>query len=708
MPKIFGAQEQDETEHERRLRLIIEAAPNAMVMIDAQGRIVLVNSEAERSFGYDREELLTMHVEQLMPGRFRERHVQDRSTYTERPDRRSMGAGRELFGLRSDGSEMPIEIGLNPIAIEDEQFVLASIIDITARLDAQAVEQDQLRRTILDSIPFSIIATDADGTIVTANPGAEQLLGYDQQELVGVPIHALQADSALASYTPVAWLDQRADAERELEYRRRDGTVVPVSEATTRLRNAAGETTGYLSVAYDISKRIEAQAAVLHMANHDALTDMPNRSLLVTRLRAAIAHAEQNGTELAVLLLDLDHFKRVNDLLGHHAGDDLLLHTAERLNKWREHTDIVARLGGDEFVVVLGDLGALGGVATRVETLRACLMQPVDLGSHEVAVTVSIGGATFPRDGADPTALIKHADTAMYQAKAAGRNDVRWFSTSMLEETNERVSLSSALRQAIGAGELSVAYQAQIDLRSGRVVGFEALARWNSAEFGPVGPDRFIPVAEDSGIIVQLGGWVLRKACQDVAAIQRVLGRSMRVAVNVSPHQIHNSGWLDEITAALDASGLEPSQLEIEITEGLLMDERWGVTDTLHAIRDLGVKIAIDDFGQGYSSLAYLTRFPIDKLKIDRSFVNDLSGDQPNAPIVDAIIVMAHALGMTVVAEGVETVHQIAYLRERGCDEAQGFLFSPGVPAVEVVPTVQTIGGPLSSRLRARSAAPPA
>ena len=304
MPRIFGAQAEDETEHERRLRLIIEAAPNAMVMIDGRGRIVLVNSEAERSFGYDRDELLAMHVEKLMPRRFRERHVHDRTSYTEQPDRRSMGAGRELFGLRSDGTEMPIEIGLNPIAIGDEQYVLASIIDITARLDAQAVEQDELRRTILDSIPFSIIATDADGRIVTANPGAEDLLGYQQDELVGVPIHALEADSAVASFTPGAWLDQRSGAERELEYRRSDGTVVPVSEATTRLRDAAGETTGYLSVAYDISKRIEAQAAVLHMANHDSLTDMPNRSLLVNRLRAAIARAEETGTELAVLLLD--------------------------------------------------------------------------------------------------------------------------------------------------------------------------------------------------------------------------------------------------------------------------------------------------------------------------------------------------------------------------------------------------------------------
>lgn len=680
----------EETEHERRLRLIIEAAPNAMVMIDATGRIVLVNSEAERSFGYDRRELLSMRVEQLMPHRFRDHHILDRSAYVEKPARRAMGAGRELFGLRRDGTEMPIEIGLNPITIEGEQFVLASIIDITARLGFRAIEQDALRRTIFDSIPFSIIATDADGVVVTANPGAEQLVGYRQDELVGQPLGVIDAEQALAQHER-SGLASRAGTEREREYRRSDGTVVPVNEATTRLRDESGATTGYLVVAYDISKRMQAQAAVLHMANHDALTDMPNRSLLVSRLRAAIAEAETEGTELAVLLLDLDHFKRVNDLLGHHAGDELLLRTADRLNQWGRRSDIIARLGGDEFVVVLDHLDDRTQVAARVQSLLDTVMQPVDIGGQEVAVTVSIGGAIYPSDGRDPSALLKHADTAMYQAKAAGRNNVRWFHQSMLDETNDRVSLTSALRQALATGELSLDYQPQVDLATGEVTGFEALARWHSPEHGTVGPDRFIPVAEDSGMIVPLGGWVLRQACHDVAAIQRALGRPFHLAVNVSPRQVHSSGWLDEIVDALKSSGLEPTQLELEITEGILMDDRWGVTGILQAIRDLGVKIVIDDFGRGYSSLAYLTRFPIDKLKIDRSFVHDLAGEDPQAPIIDAIIVMAHALGLTVVAEGVESPRQITYLRERDCDEAQGYYFSPGVPVTDVLRTIRRV-----------------
>ncbi|PWN03322.1 PAS domain S-box protein [Nocardioides silvaticus] len=680
----------EETEHERRLRLIIEAAPNAMVMIDGSGRIVLVNSEAEQSFGYDRRELLSMRVEQLMPTRFRDRHALDRTAYVEEPARRAMGAGRELFGLRSDGTEMPIEIGLNPISIGDEQFVLASVIDITERLDARAVEQDTLRRTIFDSIPFSIIATDAEGVVVTANPGAEQLLGYRQAELVGRRLDHIDAAIDHSRAEPTS-LRLRAGTEREWEYRRRDGTVVPVHEATTRLQDESGTTTGYLVVAYDISKRIQAQAAVLHMANHDALTDMPNRSLLVSRLRTAIVEAQAGGTELAVLLLDLDHFKRVNDLLGHHAGDDLLLRTAERLNSWGRRSDIIARLGGDEFVVVLERLGDRSQVSARIQSLLETVMQPVDLGGQEVAVTVSIGAAVYPVDGIDPTALLKHADTAMYQAKAAGRNNVRWFHRSMLDETNDRVSLTSALRQALAAGELSLDYQPQVDLATGEVTGFEALARWHSAEHGAVGPDRFIPVAEDSGMIVPLGGWVLRQACRDMVEIQRALGRPFHLAVNVSPRQVHSSGWLDEIVDALKSSGLDASQLELEITEGILMDERWGVTGILQAIRDLGVKIVIDDFGRGYSSLAYLTRFPIDKLKIDRSFVHDLGGEDPQAPIVDAIIVMAHALGLTVVAEGVESPRQITYLRQRDCDEAQGYYFSPGVSADEVLRTVRRV-----------------
>ncbi|WP_188113587.1 putative bifunctional diguanylate cyclase/phosphodiesterase [Nocardioides humilatus] len=679
---------------QQRLLHVVEAAPNAMIMVNDRGRIVLVNSQAERSFGYSRDELLSMGVEDLLPERFRGRHVSFRRDFFQRPDRREMGAGRELYGLRRDGSEIPIEIGLNPIDIGADHYVLASVIDITERLEAQASQdearQGALRRSILDSIPFSVLATDPEGVILAANPSAELLLGFSQEALVGARLADLHGDSAPDGESAQS-LAAAAGDERERTYRRRDGLSVPVNEAITALTDSSGELTGYLAVAYDITKRIEAQAEVVFLATHDGLTRMPNRTTLVQHLRGAINEADREGTEIALLLLDLDHFKRVNDSLGHHTGDELLLRVGERLKRWTKSTELVARLGGDEFVIVVDGLADAEALETRIDELLEDLMIPVVVAGHELALTVSVGGAIYPRHGTDPSSLLKHADTAMYQAKASGRNNFQWFHPKMLDETNDRMTMASALRHAISARELSIAYQPQVDLRTGRVEGFEALARWRSREYGSVPPDQFIPVAEDSGMIVQLGGWVLRRACRDVASFQRVLGRPLKLAVNVSPRQFRSSSWFAEVVGALKDSGLQPSQLELEITEGILMDDRWEVLDLLSSLRDLGISIAVDDFGRGYSSLAYLTRFPVDKLKIDRSFIREIVAES-HAPIVDAIIVMGHALGVSIVAEGVESRDQEHYLRSRGCDEAQGYLYSAGVPAEDAVRTVQAIG----------------
>lgn len=673
----------DATDDER-LRLIIEAVPSAMVLVDANGRIVLVNSEAERAFGYTREELLTLGVEDLMPERFRARHGLERTSYAARPDRRAMGVGRELFGLRRDGTEMPIEIGLNPITVGEERYVLASIIDITERLRGQeavvAAREDVLRRSILDTMPFSIIATDASGLIRTANPAAADLVGRLQDELIGRSL--VQIDGSQRQLypdgTPV--LAHALGDEAEWTYRRKDGSSVPVHEWIVPLAPEDGAPGGFLVVAYDITQRIEARERIEHIVTHDSLTNLPNRSLLVRHLDQALERAEREATELALVLIDLDQFKRINDSLGHHIGDELLIVVAERLLAWTRSDDLVARLGGDEFVIVIEDLVPGTDLDRRLEDLMTDVLAPVVVHGYELAVTASVGGTRCPADGRDPGTLLKNVDIAMYQAKAAGRNEIRWFEPAMLEENNDRLALSAALRQALDQDELSLVYQPQVDLLTGEVVGVEALARWTSPSLGPVPPDRFIPVAEDGGMIAQLGGWVLSTACTALARVQEQVGRPLRLAVNVSPRQLRGRAWLDEIAEAIELAGIQPSQLEVEITEGLLIEDHGDVVAMLESLRSLGVSIVVDDFGRGYSSLAYLTRFPIDKLKIDRSFVQEISTAE-NAAIVDAIIVMAHALGMTVVAEGVETAAQEQYLRERGCDEVQGYLYSPGVPA---------------------------
>lgn len=671
------------------LRLVIEAAPNAMLLVDDRGRIVLANGEAERSFGYAGDELLALRVEDLIPARFRQHHDIERAGYVAHPERRSMGVGRELFGLRSDGSEMPVEIGLNPIVIGGERHVLASVIDITERVRDQAAvtaaREDRLRRSILDAMPFSVLVADESGRIVTANPAAESLLGYRRADLIGRWLTDIDG-ATRPRYSDGTPILLREHHEEEWVYRHRSGTMVPVNEAIVPLAGAGEGESGHVVVvvAYDITHRIESRNRVEHLATHDSLTNLPNRSLLVRYLDQAVEACDRSGTELALMLLDLDHFKRINDSLGHHIGDELLVVVAERLLAMVRSTDFVARLGGDEFVLVLDDLEPGTDLEARLELLMAEVLAPVVVHGYELAVTGSIGGTHYPHGGADPVSLLKHADIAMYGAKSAGRNTVRWFEPSMLDDNNDKLSLSAALRQALEVEELTLVYQPQVDLGTGQVVGVEALARWTSPTLGPVPPDRFIPVAEDGGMIAQLGDWVLRNACAALVRMQNELGRPLRLAVNVSPRQLRGTTWIAEIADAISSSGIDPSQLEVEITEGILLEDSGDVVATLQTLRALGVSIVVDDFGRGYSSLAYLTRFPIDKIKIDRSFVSQIEAVDSQAAIVDAIIVMAHALGMTVVAEGVETEMQEKYLRERGCDEVQGYHYSPGVPAGSV------------------------
>ena len=550
-----------------------------------------------------------------------------------------------------------------------------------------------LRRSILDTIPFSIVATDVRGRIMTANPAATALLGYEREELVGAPLSVVDGleRRRRADGSPV--LAETGRDEAEWVYRRRDGSTVPVQESVVRLDAEGGRTLGFLVVAYDITHRIETRDRVEHLATHDSLTNLPNRALLVRHLESALEDVERGAEHLALVQLDLDHFKRVNDSLGHHIGDELLVVVAERLLAWARAGDLVARLGGDEFVVVLHDLPPAADLDHRLDELMADVLAPVVVHGYELAVTGSIGAVRCPADGRDAVTLLKHADIAMYDAKAAGRNTVRWFEPRLLAENDGRLALSAALRQALEHDELSLAFQPQLDLASGVVVGVEALARWTSPALGPVPPDRFIPVAEDGGMIGQLGAWVLRSACAALVRVQEDLGRPLRLAVNVSPRQLRGRAWLEEIAEALDAAGVAPSQLEVEITEGLLVEDHEDVVATLEALRALGVTIVVDDFGRGYSSLAYLTRFPVDKIKIDRSFVQEITCADTDAAIVDAIIVMAHALGMTVVAEGVETADQERYLRERGCDEVQGYHYSPGVPLGEVAAVTRALSG---------------
>ena len=685
----------DATDRQRsheQLHHVVEAAHGATMMLEADGSIVLVNSETERTFGYSRAELLTMNIEELVPERLRGRCVRLRAGLLRGSVLTSAGTGRDLLGLRHDGTEFPIEVDAEAIWIMDEQHLIVSVVDVSERLQVQALETTRnahrLRGSILASLPFSIIASEPDGTIVTANPAAERLLGFDRDELVGSPISAVRAGEG----GDVPLLATRPDAvdEREVDYRRKDGSTIPVNEAIALMTGDEDddEVTGMLSVAYDITQRREAEAFIRHMAHYDFLTDLPNRTKLFERLDDDLRAAVRSGVGVAVALVDLDHFKRVNDSLGHHVGDELLITMAARLSEQVRARDMVARVGGDEFVVVFTGVENQVQLDARLTRMLAAIPEPMVCFGHEIIVTASMGLALSPDAGQDPTTLLKHADTAMYHAKSTARNSFRWFESSMLDETKDKLELASALRHALSREELTVSYQPQVRLADGVVVGVEALARWQTPDGRVISPDRFIPVAEDNGLIIQLGEWVLRRACQDTAAISAQTGTPLRLAVNVSTRQFQDRGWLDVLRRALADSGLPPERLELEITEGIFMEDPREVVEVMGTLRALGVAIVVDDFGTGFSSLAYLTRFTIDKLKIDRSFVAGLSSAGADAAIVDTIIVMAHALGMTVVAEGVETVAQEEYLVARGCDVAQGYRYSAAVSAAELLDQV--------------------
>ena len=442
-----------------------------------------------------------------------------------------------------------------------------------------------------------------------------------------------------------------------------------------------GQLVGYRGTGSDITERKLTEQRVHHVAQHDVLTGLPNRSLLQDRLGQAIAYANRSGRPMWVMLIDLDRFKFVNDSMGHKAGDVLLMTVAARLTASLRDTDTVARLSGDEFVVILSEDHDEPLTPEIVQRVMDSVAQPVMLGTKEFFVTCSIGVAVYPSEGTPADSLIEHADIAMYSAKKMGRNNFQFYTPAMNEESLERVRIEGALRNALERNEFVLHYQPQVDLKTGQIVGMEALIRWQHPELGMVPPNRFIGIAEETGLIVQIGAWVLRTACAQNKAWQDAgLGR-LRVAVNLSARQFGAADLISGLEAVLQDTALDPDCLEIELTESLFMSDVTPAVELLHRMKSLGVNLSIDDFGTGYSSLSYLSRFPIDVLKIDRSFVADITHDANDAAIVTSIIALAHNLKLAVIAEGVETLDQLDYLRSHGCDEMQGYYFSKPLAA---------------------------
>ena len=554
----------------------------------------------------------------------------------------------------------------------------------------------ELWAKVFESSSEGIVIVDASYRILTANRAFCRSTGYELHELLGASVAQAEDLGGLATFLAPLWskLDHRANWQGEVEMQRRNGSHYPAWLMLSVMRDGKqGVVSHYIATTIDISDRKRNEERIRFLAQHDVLTELPNRSLCVERLRLALQHAQRRGDKVAVLFIDLDRFKHINDSLGHHIGDGLLRSVARRLLDAVRVGDTVSRLGGDEFVVVLDGVRDLHEVVHIVDQrLVPRVRQAHEVDGTPLHISCSVGVALYPDDAQDLDTLMRHADVAMYQAKALGRDNAHFFTAELNERAQARLNLESNLRHALSQQELSLHYQPRIDAHSQRVLGVEALLRWHSPALGPVSPAQFIPIAEETRLIMPIGAWVIDEACRQMADWRRQGLDLGQVSINVSALQLRDDSLVQTLGAALQRHGLPSGAVELELTESMLMDHAEQTLARLHAIKQLGVELAIDDFGTGYSSLNYLKRFPLDRLKVDRSFVRDMLHDPADLAIAHAIIGLGHTLGLRVVAEGVETEREAQTLREAGCDELQGFLLAHPMPATALQEWLQARG----------------
>lgn len=559
--------------------------------------------------------------------------------------------------------------------------VVGTLQDITEM--KQAEERLRMLNAAVDCLPIGITISDIHGAIAYSNPAEAEIHGYAIEELIGREARQFASES-LAQDIPAADLVTSGAWRRDSINVRKNGEEFAVQLTSIPVKDSEGEFLGMVTACEDITARKEAEAKIHHLAYYDTLTGLPNRRMFLDRLQQALAMTCREGGELGLLFLDLDNFKDVNDTMGHHLGDKLLQEVTERLSANKREYEVLARLGGDEFVVILAPISSQESIAVVAERMLSSFSRPFALDSRQVHCSASIGVATFPRDAQDVETLVKCADTAMYYAKSEGKSRYRFFSTELNEQVLYRVALENGLRQAVAKEELYLLYQPQWGVASKRMTGVEALLRWESDEFGQVQPAEFIALAEDIGLISEVGEWVLRSACLQAKKWLLAGTVDLRMAVNVSVKQLTQPGFLEMIKAVIAETGVSPQLLDLEFTESIVMGNADKTIDTLKALKEMGFLLSIDDFGTGYSSLSYLKRLPVDRIKIDRSFIKNLYHCSDDAAIVEAIISMAHSLNLKVVAEGIENSEQLHFLTSHNCDEVQGFYLAMPMYANEL------------------------
>jgi diguanylate cyclase (GGDEF)-like protein/PAS domain S-box-containing protein len=709
-------------EHQRAddARILLEALVNsssdAIVGKTCEGIITSWNPGAERIFGYTAQEAIGQSTQILFPPG----QLNEELDILARIARGEHVRSFDTVRLRKDGTLVQVSVTVSPITDSHGTIVGASKIarDITQRKEAEAAlrtsqailnqlnadlektaaenaviadalyNEKERAQVTLNSIGDAVISTDIDGRVSFLNGAAERLTRWTSTDATGRLVeevfHVVQAETREVISNVMALATEQDEIVAfppSCILVRRDRTELHIEDSCAPIHDRDGRVTGAVMVFHDASTAHGLSRQLAYQAAHDSLTDLPNRSLLSDRLAQAMAAAYRHHTSVALLYLDVDRFKHINDSLGHAIGDRLLQSIASRLTACVRTSDTVSRQGGDEFVIMLIDINGARDAATCAEKLLQALRSPYVFDTNELHVSASIGIAICPHDGTEAEALLGNADSAMYEAKAQGRNNYQFYRKDLNESAIGRQTLEGALRHAIVRRELELHYQPIMDIRSGTIAGVETLLRWRHPTQGLLMPADFMPISEESGLIVPIGQWVLRTTCEQAREWQLAGMPPLRHAVNVSAVELRAKEFVADVATVIDETGIQPSILELELTETFLMQDSKSTVVVLKSLKDLNIKLALDDFGTGYSSLSHMRRFPIDTLKIDRSFVKDITTDAAGAGVVSAVINMAKSLHMLVVAEGVETREQLSFLEDQGCHEAQGYLFSPPMAA---------------------------